>query len=217
MTNLTPALDAALRGLSPLVFGAISFELPEYTLNLLDGAGVLTFGGKTYVGEDATYGVLSDVDELSDGTGDSAPAFQVTLLPNGEAAAASLASPTMQGSRVTVWVGVVNPATGQPIPDPHLIFLGELDVPTLASEEHGRRLDYEVVSVFERLFEGDESARLSPGHHRSIFPNEAGLDFVTGVDQPVYWGVAGNPSTITYGGGGGIDKRGAYQEERLTQ
>ena len=201
MTNLTPALDAELRGISPLVFGAISFDLPDYTLNLLDGAGVLSFGGKTYVGEDGTYGVLSDIESLSDGMGDSAPAFSVTLLPNGDASAAALASPTMQGSRVTVWLGAVDQTSGIPIPDPYLIFLGELDVPTLVSGEHDRRLDYEVVSVFERLFEGDESARLSPGHHRSIFPGEAGMDFVTGVDQPVYWGVAGNPSPITVGSG----------------
>ncbi|UYY60101.1 hypothetical protein [Sphingomonas sp. S2-65] len=215
MTNLTPALDAELRGVSPLVFGAISFELPDYTLNLLDGAGVIPFGGKTYVGEDATFGVLSDIEQLSDGLGDSAPAFAVTLLPNGDAAAAALAAPTMQGSHVTVWLGAVDQVSGRPIPDPYLIFLGELDVPTLISREHDRRLNYEVVSVFERLFEGDESARLSPGHHRSIFPNEAGMDDVTGVDQPVYWGVAGNPSPITYGGagsfGGGYNLQVSYQ------
>lgn len=201
MSRLTPALDAALRCISPLVFGAISLELPDATVNLLDGAGILSFGGKTYVGEDPTYGVLSDIDDLTDGVGDSAPAFLVTLLPSGDAAASALAAPTMQGSRVTVWMGAVDQTTGLPIPDPDLVFLGELDVPTLRSNVTERRVDYEVVSVFERLFEGDESARLSPGHHRSIFPNEAGMDFVTGVDQPVYWGVAGNPGGVVYGNG----------------
>lgn len=214
MTSLTPAFDAALRSDAPTVFGAISIELPGYNLNLLDGAGVLTFGGKTYVGEDATYGALSDIDDLTDGTGDNAPAFSVTLIPNGDAAAASLAAPTMQGSPALAWVGAVDQVSGLPIPDPHLVFLGELDVPTLQTDETGRRLEYEVVSVFDRLFEDDESARLSPGHHRSIFPNEAGLDFVTGVDQPVYWGVAGNPSPIVYGGGSGgrgyVDRRLDY-------
>lgn len=210
MTSLTPALDAELRKDTPLIFGGVSIDLPGYSLNLLDGAGILTFGGRTFVGEDATYGVISDVEDLTDGTGDSAPAFSMTLLPSGDAAAADLAAPTMQGAPVMVWVGAVNQITGVPIPNPQLIFIGELDVPTLESDEHSRKLTYEVVSVFERLFEDDESARLSAGHHRSIFPGEAGMDFVTGVAEPVYWGVAGAPSAVAvYTGGGGGN--GAYE------
>jgi hypothetical protein len=202
MTQLTPALDAELRRDAPLPFGAISIDLPDAQVNLLDGAGMLAFGGRTFVGEDATYGVLSEVEDLTDGSGDDAPAFSLTLLPNGDAAAAALAAPAMQGSPVFVWIGAVDKVSGLPIPDPHLIFVGEIDVPQLISDDSGRRLDYEVVSVFERLFEDDESSRLSPGHHRSIFPNEAGMDFVTGVAEPVYWGVAGNPSpVVSYGGG----------------
>lgn len=201
MSNLTPALETALKSNSPTVFGAVSISLPSGEVNLLDGAGVLTFGGRTYVGQDDTYGTISDVENLTDGTGDSAPAVGLTLLPSGNAAAAALASPTMQGSPVAIYLGAVNPATGVVIPDPYLLFLGEIDVPALVSSEEGRRLDYEIVSVFERLFEDDESARLSPGHHRSIFPNEGGLDSVTGVGEPVYWGVAGqNPTGISYAG-----------------
>lgn len=202
MSALTPALEAELRGPSPTIFGAIAIDLPGMSVNLLDGSGLLAFGGRTFVGEDATFGVLSDVQNLSDGTGDSAPAFSMSLIPSGDAAAATLAAPAMQGSPVYVWIGAVNSATGQPIPDPYLVFAGELDVPTLDSDDTGRLLTYEVVSVFERLFEDDESARLSPGHHRSLFPNEAGMDFVTGVAETVYWGVQTPPSTITYTPGG---------------
>ena len=196
MTALTPALDAELRKDIPVVFGAVAIDLPDTSVNLLDGAGTLSFGGRIFVGEDATYGTISEVEDLTDGTGDSAPAFSMTLLPSGDAAAAALAAPGMQGSPVYVWVGAVNPATGQPVPDPHLIFMGELDVPTLQSEENARRLTYEVVSVFERLFEDDESARLSSGFHRSIFPNEAGMDGVTGVAETVYWGVQAPASNV---------------------
>lgn len=196
MSALTPALDAELRGPSPTIFGAIAIDLPAGSVNLLDGSGLLTFGGRTFVGEDTTFGVLSDVQNLTDGSGDSAPAFSMSLYPSGNAAAAALAAPDMQGSPVYVWIGAVNRATGQPIPDPYLVFAGELDVPTLDSDDSGRLLTYEVVSVFERLFEDDESSRLSPGHHRSIFPNEAGLDFVTGVAETVYWGVQAPPTTV---------------------
>lgn len=201
MSSLTPALESALKSDAPTVFGAVSISLPSGQINLLDGAGVLSFGGKTYVGQDDTYGTISDVENLTDGTGDSAPALGLTLLPAGDAAAAALAAPTMQGSPVAIYLGAINPVTGAVVPDPQLIFLGELDVPSLVSGEQGRRLDYEIVSVFERLFEDDESARLSAGFHRSIFPNEAGLDGVTGVAETVYWGVAGqNPTGISYAG-----------------
>lgn len=197
MTALTPQLDIALRSANPTIFGALSFALPGYTLNLLDGAGQVSFGGKTFLGEDATFGVLSDVEELTDGAGDSAPSFTITLIPSDTAAAATLAAPTMQGASVQLFIGALNPATGLAIPDPHLVFSGEIDVPTLHADEAGRRVEYEVTSVLERLFEDDESARLSPGHHRSIFPAEAGLDFVTGVDQPVYWGIATPANVVT--------------------
>lgn len=194
MTQLTPRLDAELRTDTPLVFGAIAIDLPGYQVNLLDGAGFLTFGGRTFVGQDDTFGVIAGVEDLSDGTGDNAPAFSLSLIPSSDAAAATLAGPAMQGAPVLVWVGAIDAISGQPIPDPYLIFAGELDVPALKTDADGRTLDYEITSVFERLFEDDESARLSPGHHRSIFADEAGVDFVTGVDQPVYWGVAGGPA-----------------------
>ncbi len=211
MSQLTPALDTALKSDAPLVFGAVAIDLPGQSVNLLDGAGTLDFGGRTFVGHDETFGTISSVEDLTDGVGDSAPAFQLTLLPSGDAAAAFLASPTMQGAPVMVWLGAVDRVTGRTIPDPHLVFLGELDVPTLHSEDHARRLDYEIVSVFERLFEDDQSVRLSAGHHRSIFPNEAGMDFVTGVAETIYWGVPGVQGAVaTYSGGGG-DYGGAYK------
>lgn len=203
MSELTPALEAELRTDSPTIFGAVAIDLPEYQVNLLDGAGVLTFGGRTYLGEDVAFGVLSDIENLTDGVGDQAPAIGITLLPSSDASAAVLSGPTMQGSPVTVMLGAVNPITGVVIPDPHLLFIGELDVSTIQSGEQGRRLELEVVSVFERLFEDDESARLSPGFHKSIFPGELGLDFVTGVAEPVYWGMAGPNSGIVTGGSGG--------------
>lgn len=203
MTQLSPAFDAALSGFSPTIFGAVSIALPGYTLNLLDGSGVLAFGGRTYAGRDDTFGALASIENLTDGTGDEAPALSITLLPAGDAAAADLAAATMQGSSVLIHIGAVDAATGFVIADPHLLFIGELDVPTLKSKANGRELDYEVVSVFERFFQDDEGARLAPGYHKSIWPDELGFDDITGVSQTYYWGVAGNNyvgAVTTYAG-----------------
>lgn len=200
MSQLTPAMDAALADPTPTVFGALSIKLPQATVNLLDGSGILTFGGKTYVGRDTTYGVLAACESITDGMGDSSPSLGITLLPASDAAAADLAAPGMQGSRVELYVGVVNPSTGAVVADPYLVFLGELDVPTLNSTAEGRELDYQIVSVLERCFVDDEGQRLSPGRQRAIYPNDAGLDDVTGVAATIYWGVAGTNSGITYAG-----------------
>nr|AGU09962.1 hypothetical protein [uncultured organism] len=108
----------------------------------------------------------------------------------------------MQGSPVYIYVGAVNPATGAVVPDPYLLAALELDVPILHKEENSRSLEYECVSVFERLFETDEGARLSPGFHKSIWPGELALDDVTGVAQTFYWGVEGANETGAVVAGG---------------
>jgi len=196
MTQLTVEMDAALRGLSPTIFGAVSIDLPDHQINLLDGAATLSFSGRTYRGKDATYGTLSAIESLTDGMGNEAPRLSITLLPSGDAAAADLAGPYMQGSLVTIYLGAVNRSTGQVIPSPHLLFIGELDVPTLTASENSRQLDYEVASIFERFFSDDEGARLATGFHKSIWPGELGFDFQTGVPQGVYWGVEAPPKAV---------------------
>ena len=204
MSELTPALDAALSAPAPTVFGAVEISLPGYDLRLLDGAGVVSFGGKTFVGRDPIYGTLAAIEDIGDGVTDEAPAVGITLLPASDAAAASLAAPTMQGSPVAIWIGAIDRATGAVIPDPYPLFLGELDVPTLRSGANSRSLEYEVVSVFERFFDDDEGARLADGFHKSVWPGEHGFAFVTGVTETVYWGMDAPPSPIVPGGSMGL-------------
>ena len=199
MTQMTPAMDAALAGAQPTIFGAVEILLPDYALRLIDGAGRVSFGGHTYVGRDPTYGVIDSVETIADGTGDEAPEVTITLLPASDAAAASLASATMQGSQVSIWLGALDPASGLVIPDPMLVFLGELDVPVLKASAHRRELEYRIVSVFERFFADDEGARLSPSFHESVWPGEKGFAFVIGVDEPVYWGADAPPSRVSVG------------------
>lgn len=203
MSSLTPQMDAALAAASPTWFGAVRIDLPDHTLRLLDGAGFAVFDGGTYVGRDPVYGVLAAIDEISDGVGDEAPAIGLSLHPASDAAAADLASPAMQGSKVSIFVGAIDRASGLVVPDPELLFVGELDVPTLRSTRNGRSLELEVVSTFERFFADDEGARLADGFHRSVWPGEQGLAFVTGVEKTVYWGMDAPPQAVVTGAAGG--------------
>ena len=51
----------------------------------------------------------------------------------------------------------------------------------------------------ERFFDDDEGARLADGFHRSVWPGEEGLAFVTGVEKTVYWGMDAPPSAVVAG------------------
>ena len=204
MTGLSPGLDAALSADRALVFGSVEFLLPGYALRLLDGSGALNIGGNAYSGRDATYGSLAAVSALSDGSGDQSPSLNITLIPPDDTAAGTLASAATQGSLVTVLLGAIDPATGLVIADPYLVFLGEIDVPTLRSGRDGRVLEYEVVSVMERLFSEDEGQRLADGFHKSVWPGETGFFDVTGIENTIYWGVQPPPNAVYSGSSSGF-------------
>lgn len=188
MSAMSPAMDAALAGLNPTIFGAIEIVLPDHAIRLLSGSGIINFGGNSFTGRDATYGTLISIDALDDGIGDDAPTITITLAPASDAASADLASAAHQGAQVSIWLGVVDPATGLVIGDPLLIFLGALDTATIESSSVGRFLEFEVTSAFEWFFFNDDGARLSDTFHRYLWPNEAGLSQVTGILHQIYWG-----------------------------
>ena len=192
MAELSSGLQAALSASHVLLFGAVEIALPGYTLRLLDGSGQISIGGHTFVGRDATYGVLDTIKGIADMVDDRAPAIQLGLIPASDAALASLIDPAVQGSPVTITLGVVDRATGLAVPDPYAVFVGEIDVPTITWDANDRRLEYRVVSVAERLFMIEEGRRLSDSFHRKVWTgsNENGLALATGVEQTIAWGQA---------------------------
>jgi hypothetical protein len=200
MTELTPALDAALSADRPLVFGALELDLPGGAARFLDGAGEISFAGRTFVGTDPTFGTIAAIDAITDGGSDEAPGLGLTLLPPNDTAAAVLAGATVQGATATVWIGAIDSATGIPVPDPYLAFLGEVDVATIRAGENGRSVDYDLVSMSERFFDADEGFRLNQSFHQSVWPGETGFFDVTGIEQTIYWGVAPPPGVVSAGG-----------------
>lgn len=205
MTQFTPAVEAALQTETPLIAGILKIVLPNATIRLLDGAGMLVVDGETYTGEDPVFGSLAAVSEITDGIGDEAPAISFTMHPASDAATADLAGPTMQGSLVTLSLVAINRATGAIIPDKLDLFVGELDQPILSVDKGVRELEYECVSSMEKLFENQEGVRLAGSWHQSVWPGELGLENVTAIIKTVYWGVhapAGAISAPAYGGFG---------------
>lgn len=196
MTGMDPALAAALATSRPLYFAWAEIVLPGATLRLLDGSAEVPMRGGTFVGRDPVYGVLDSVKGLSDSVGDSAPGVTLGLIPASDTALSVLLDPAIQGSPVTLGIGVLNMATGLPIGEPFVLFVGELDVPTPKWSENDRRLEWSVVSIGERLFQIEEGRRLSDAFHQKVWPGELGLGFVTDVEAWVPWGQALDTSAV---------------------
>jgi hypothetical protein len=188
MSELTPAQQTAMAADRIILFGAVEINLPGYDLCLCDGSAVFSFGGKTFRGRDPIYGVLDTIKGLSDKKDEQAPAFTLGLIPAGDAALSDLVDPAVQGSQVVISVGTINPATGQPTPDPYAVLYGELDVPTVKWGANDRRLEYRGGTVADRLFNIEEGRRLSSAFHTKVWPGELGMDFVTDIETVVPWG-----------------------------
>ncbi|KQM88662.1 hypothetical protein ASE67_02665 [Sphingomonas sp. Leaf23] len=192
MTALHPALDAALAGDRALIFAALRVDFDGDPALLLDGSGTATFSVDgspvTFIGAHPVWGSWDGIDDYSDGAGDEAPSFAFSLLPPVGADPEAIATDDMQGTRVRFWIGAINPQTGAVIGEPLLLFDGEIDVPTPVIAMQSVRVDFDCVGGMERFFENEEGVRLAPAFHKRVWPGELGLDFITGVPDPVYWG-----------------------------
>ncbi len=212
MTTFSPALDAGFSASSVLAFGAVELDAPTGPIRLLDGAGMVTFGGNTFLGRDLVYGVLGTLTAFADGVDGEAPSLTLTLLTPTNTAAAALASPAMQGAAFSLWVGVIDRTTGLPVADPDLRFYGSVDVPTLkipAGRGGGRSVELTITSAWDTMFADDEGVRLCDAWQQSIWPGDTGLYGVTSVLDHLPWGsnaprpaATAAPSTGTAASGG---------------
>lgn len=175
--------------------GLCKIELPSYTLRLCDG-GKIIWGAETYRGKDATYGAIGAIATMKEGSGDELPPLELTLLPPDTTSAATLVSPTFQGSRVRLWIAQYVVATGAVTGTPELKFDGELDQATLSLDN---TLDLTVIPRAARLFELNIGNSLSPSFHKSVWSGETGHDNATGLGRPVAWGVEAPPAAQTTG------------------
>ena len=83
-------------------------------------------------------------------------------------------------------------------------FFGLTDTAAFSLDESGWRVTLDCTAGLDRALDAYEGFRLSPGFHKSIWPGETGLDNVTGVDDPVWWGLRPPAGTLVSGGGSGF-------------
>ncbi|MBM3929441.1 MAG: hypothetical protein FJ335_13455, partial [Sphingomonadales bacterium] len=150
---MTPQMNAALSGARVLLMGLIEIALPNRTVRLCDGSAEIVWGDRVFTGRDDVFGVIGGIEEVAEETGDTMPGLDITLLPPSLPAAIELCSPNMQGAQVRGWLAAIDAEMGQVVPDPELLFAGEVDLPVLEVDRGTRSVTFQIASVFERLVE----------------------------------------------------------------
>lgn len=215
---LHPATETALSQPTVTIAGLVEINFPGWTLRLCDGSGVVDFGGANYSGSDDRFGSIGAISPITSGEGNNAPALDFTFFPASSTAAADLSAPSFQGSRVRVWLAVVDPETGKVIGNPERVFFGLIDTTILMIGQGTRELNIQCVSGFERMFANNEGQRLADAFHQTIWPGELGFSNVTGITKNVSWGTESPPRSVSSGNGsaglGGGAARGSNGASR---
>jgi hypothetical protein len=189
------ALETALEADGPLVFWAIEIAADGFTLRLLDGSGVVSLGGHTFLGEDPNYGTWDGPPEFGDGITSDAPTLACTLRPPSDAVAVALLDALPQGTAVNIYFGALNRSTGALIGyDNRGEF--EVDVAILAAGKNVSGIGLDLVSIWERFFEVDEGLGLTDGAWQSIYSGEKAFEYVSVVQRQLPWGSDGPRASV---------------------
>lgn len=172
---------------SIMLTGLLKIELAAHTVLLCDG-GAVSWAGDTYTGYDDFFGVLKEVEAISEGIADEAPAFTISFLPPPDVASADLISRVHQNARLRGWVAELDAETGLVTGTPDQFCDMLIDVARLRFPQSGRVLEIDCVGGGQRLMNLHEANVLNGGMHRRIYADETGMDDTTGVQSTFAWG-----------------------------
>lgn len=188
--------------------GLLKIEFPARTVTLCD-SGFITYDGDLYTGRDDVLGTLAAIESMSEGTSGEIPALDLSFNPPGPVAFTELTAGALQRSQVRLWLAEYNIATNAIVGTPDLLFLGQLDQPSIRYSRSEYSIAISCVSLAEWMFELDTGNGLSDTEHQSRYPGELGHANATGLQIPVAWGISAPPSGSggVWGGGynGGSD------------
>ena len=206
------ALEAELR-LNPTAATLVQIDFPSGSAYWTDG-GFVSYdsgaGAQTFVTVNPTYGTISAIGNVVDGVGGQTTRVPITFQPIDDAAVTALKAPALQGTRVRIWEGAINRATGALIGAPELKFDGEIDRPKVSVGTEWA-VTLECGTQAERQLEPNVDWRLNHPFHSLVWPGEVGLSHVTNVLRKIYWRMdQPNGGAITSGGGGSFGGGGGY-------
>ena len=205
------ALATALEQPLVRVFTAVRIELPDRSINLVDGNHKVSFTANgevaTFEGEDPDFGFLRAVSPISEGFATEAPSLQISLNTPSRDANVDLMAITLQGAPVFVYFGVVGD-NGVCIGAPELLYAGAIDQALTQSDHNSRYLEMEIASALEELFIVNEGQLLNGSWHRKIWPGETGLDYVQHAMGDALWGAEGTKTSAVTTRPGGLPSGG---------
>jgi hypothetical protein len=205
---MSSAMLAALQSRNPLLVHLLRIELPGYTIRLVDGSGFVIWGAEVFTGSDPEFGTIAGFGDFTESEGTEAPRQALQLLPKNNAAVARLTAPTAQGSPVSIYAAVVDPATGTLISEPDARFIGELDEATYNMGSNSNLLEVELSTIWERLFDDNEGHRWNDTFWQHLFgANARAFQHIPNVGGKLHWGYNGpanGSGSSSYGGGGSI-------------
>lgn len=184
--------------------GLVKIELPNDTIRFSDG-DFFVYESEKYNSYSAEFGTISSLRVMSESIGDTVPALTLRILPPDINAAATLSEPGNQKSAVTFVIAEYDYETGV-ISSGDTFFRGFVDQTMLTVGKNIYELAMTVVSLAERLFEGNIGNSMNPVWHKSVHPGELGHDNATGLAIQVAWGVESPPQNR--GGDSGGSGRG---------
>lgn len=159
----------------------VRLDLPGGTYCLTDG-GFVVYESQLYLGKEPSLGLFVGLSGLSSGTGSQTTRVDLRIAPKDNSAASILGSPNTQGSRVRVWRGAIDRATGLLIGTPVLRFDGEIDQPRF-SVGSDRQLVIACGTQSARQLEENADWRANHSFHTTRWAGETGMVRVAGITK----------------------------------
>lgn len=163
----------------------VRIDAPDGPICWTDG-GIARFdagsGDEYYYGDHPTYGSLSAITGITNGTGDQTTRPDLGIHPRDDTAAAVLGSPLIQGAKVEIWTGAIDRATGLLIGAPKLEFSGQVNKPAISA---GMSFTMTMQLITDGALQKEANAdyRQNDEAHRRTWPGENGFRNVTRAPQ----------------------------------
>lgn len=210
---MDPTLEAGFRQPGVIKVTLVRIEFVSGTLRLTDGGPAL-FNSEVYLPEQAPFGVLDSIGQITEGGSGTTTRVEINLKPESDDAVAAMTNPLNQGGLVQWWEGVINPATGALIGEPKLKFQGSYDKGRFAVDESGWTLSIECGSEAELQLLANSDWRLNNSTHQRAWPGELGLRHVTNLPKQIYWRTEAPRGAVTYPSGTGVGTGGGTGRDR---
>lgn len=182
-------LDAALvteftaSSLRPVMLAEFAFD--SGTVRLWNGIGDLTVGSDTYTGA----GNLISVSEYQETSKIEAQGFTFTLSGISSSILSIALAENYQGRRCNLYICALDTA-GVLVSSPYQIFSGRMD--TMQINESGETCSVALSAENNMvILQRAKERRYTSEDQRALYPDDAGLDFVAGLqDKEIIWKAA---------------------------